>query len=99
MPREHEHTHSQRQSRRMHEGHMWLEASVECPSRAVHHEPVVIDVRSQLRKSMPTQYVRIQSPGQHKPAVVPVMGQHTYEKPAVKDDNVVRKSLEKSWRT
>ena len=65
----------------------------------MHHKPVVIDVRSQLRNSMPTQYVRVQSPGQQKPAIVPVLGQNTYPKPMLKDENVVQKSLEKSWRT
>jgi len=99
--REREHPQSQRQSRRRHEGHLWLEASVECPSHPVHHEPVVIDVRSQLRNSMPKQYVRMQSAGQHKPEVVSVLGQHTYTKPTStpKEENIVRKSLEKSWRT
>lgn len=99
--REREHAPSPRHSRKRHEGHLWLEASVECPSHPVHHEPVVIDVRSQLRNSMPKQYVRMQSSGQHKPEVVPVLGQHTYTKPTSprKDEDTVRKSLEKSWRT
>ena len=94
-----ERTGSPRQLVKTSFGQITADASIHCVSSAVHREPVVVDVRSQLRSSLPPQYVRMPSPGQHRSAVAPILGQHTLLKPTPRDDTDVRKSQEKAWRT
>ena len=66
------------------------------PSR----EPVVIDVRDQLRSSLPAPLVQMRLPGQRDAEVVPVLGQQYFASPVSRSDNLVRTSEEKpAWKT
>jgi hypothetical protein len=62
--------------------------------------PVVIDVRDQLRSSLPAPFVRMRLPGQRDAEVVPILGQQYFASPVLKGDNIVRTSAEKpAWKT